>query len=320
MKAVVYTRYGPPDVLQISEVEKPVPNDDQVLVKIQAVSLNPADWHLRRGELLARPGTGLLRPKDTISGADFAGQVEAVGKNIIEYKPGDEVFGRRAPNGFAEYVCVSVKPIALKPANITFEQAAAVPIAGLTALQSLRDAGRLQPGQKVLVNGASGGVGTFAVQIAKALGADVTGVCSARNAAMVRWLGADRVMDYKREDFTRSSEIFDLIVDNIGNHSIGGYLRALSSKGRCVIVGFSSLGLLFQHIALGQVVSAFGGRKIGTMMSRIKTDDLYALKDMIEAGKVTPYVDKVYPLSDTAAAFRYLEEGHARGKVIVTME
>lgn len=320
MKAVVYTRYGPPDILQIAEVEKPVPNDDQVLVKIRAVSLNPADWHLRRGELLARPGTGLISPKDTISGADFAGQVEAVGKNIIEYKVGDEVFGRRAPNGFAEYVCVSIKPIALKPTNISFEQAAAVPFAGLTALQSLRDAGRLQQGQKVLVNGASGGVGTFAVQIAKALGADVTGVCSARNAAMVRWLGADRVIDYKRNDFTRSGEIFDLIVDNIGNHSIIGYLRSLSSKGKCVIVGFSSPGMLFQHIALGRLVSTFGGKKIGTMVSRFKADDLYALKDMIEAVKVTPYVDKVYPLHETVAAFRYLEEGHARGKVIVTMD
>lgn len=322
MKAIVYTRYGPPDVLQVKEVEKPAPDDNQLLVRVQAVSLNPAESHLRKGMFIARVlgRSGLLRPKHPVLGADIAGRVEAVGKDVTQFQPGDEIFGRRAPNGFAEYVCVSEKPIALKPANVTFEQAAAVPVAAVTALQSLRDAGQLQPGQKVLINGASGGLGTFAVQIAKAFGADVTGVCSTRNLELVCSLGADRAIDYTREDFSRNGQRYDLIIDNVGNRSITDYRRALTPQGICVVTGFTSVALLFQHILWGRLVSRAGGQQIGNMIAQITKRDMVVLKELIEAGKVTPFIDRSYQLSEVVEAYRYLETKRARGKIVVTME
>lgn len=320
MKAIVYTRYGPPGVLQIEEVEKPVPDDSQVLVKVIAVSLNPAEAHMRRGQLIARPVSGLLKPKDTISGADISGRIEAVGKNVTQYQPGDEVYGRRSPNGFAEYVCVSENPIALKPSNMSFEQAAAVPTAGLTALQSLRDAGQLQPGQKVLINGASGGVGTFTVQIARSFGAHVTGICRTSNLDLVLSLGADRVIDYTREDFIRNGQLYDLIIDNVGNHSVSDYTRLLNPQGICVIVGYSSTGLLFQHLVLGRLVSRIGSKKIGNMLAHVRKQDLLYLKELMEAGKLVPVIDKSYPLGEVHEAYRHLESGHARGKIVVRME
>lgn len=322
MKAIVYTKYGPPGVLQLQDVEKPMPNDDQVLVKVHAISLNPIDWHVRNGMLLARlmTGAGLLRPKHTIPGADFSGRVEAVGRNVTRFQPGDEVFGRRAPGGFAEYLCVSENPIAQKPANITFEQAAAVPVAAITALQSLRDVGQIQSGQKVLVNGASGGVGTFAVQIAKAFGTEVTGVCSTRNLDLVRSIGADRVIDYTRDDFTRTGQQYDLIVDNVGNHSVLDLARALRPKGICVSVGFSSIGRAFQNGLQKRFIPRAGGTKFGGIMARINHKDLALLKELMEAGKIVPVIDRCYPLREVPEAFRYAEEGRARGKVVVSLD
>ena len=321
MKAIVYTSYGTPDVLHIEEVEKPSPNDNQVLVKVHAVSLNPAEAHMRSGMLIARliGGKGLFKPERTILGADFAGRIEAVGNAVTEFHPGDEVFGRKEPGGFAEYLCVSEKPIMLKPANISFEQAAAVPVAALTALQSLRDAGHLQPGQTVLINGAAGGLGTFAVQIAKAFGADVTGVCSTGNLELVCSLGADRAIDYKRQDFTRNGEQYDLIVDNVGNHSVFDYQRALKPDGICVITGYSSLGLMLQHQVMGRLISKNGKKKIGNMLAHIKKEDLRLLKELMEAGKVVPFIDKTYSLSQVPEAYRYLETRHARGKIAVSL-
>ena len=322
MKAIVYTEYGSPDVLKLEEVEKPTPKDDQVLVRVHAASLNPAEAHLRRGMLMARvfAGKEFLKPKKTILGADIAGRVEAVGKNVTQFKPGDEVFGRRDPDGFAEYVCVSENPIALKPTNMTFEQAAAVPVAAITALKSLRDAGQIRAGQKVLINGASGGVGTFTVQIAKAFGAHVTGVCRTQNLDLVRSLGADQVIDYTREDFTRNGQRYDLIIDNVGNHSISDYARALTPKGICVIVGFTSVSLLLQHLLLGRLISKIGSKKIGMMMAHIKKTDLVLLKEMMEARKLSPVIDKCYPPNEVSEAYRRLEEKHARGKLVVTLE
>ena len=274
------------------------------------------------GKLMARVigQNGLLKPKNTMLAADIAGRVEAVGKNVTQFKPGDEVFGRKSPNGFAEYVCVSENPIALKPANITFEQAAAVPVAAVTALQSLRDAGQVQPGQKVLINGAAGGLGTFSVQIAKAFGADVTGVCSTRNLEQTRSLGADRVIDYTREDFTRNGQRYDLIIDNVGNHSILDYRRALNPKGICVITGYTSMVLMIQNMILGRLMSKIGTfGKIGTMLAHITKKDLVVLKELMEAGKVVPVVDRCYLLSEVSEAYRYLITRHARGKIVVTL-
>lgn len=321
MRAIVYTRYGPPEVLQLQEVERPVPNDDQVLVKVHAVSLNPADWHARSGMLLARiMNGGLLRPKQSISGADFAGRVEAVGKNVTGFKPGDEVFGRRDPGGFAEYVTVSQNPIALKPANLSFEQAAAVPVAAITALQGLRDHGELQPGQRVLVHGASGGVGTFAVQIAKAFGAEVTGVCSARNLDLVRSIGADQVIDYTRDDFTRTGQQYDLIIDNVGNRSVLDLARALRPNGICVGVGFSSVGRMLTNGLQQRLIPRAGGTKFRGFIARMNQKDLVVLKELMEAGQVVPVIDRTYSLGEVPEAFRYAEAGHARGKVIVTLD
>lgn len=322
MKAIVYHEYGPPNVLHIQEVEKPTPNDDQVLVNVHSVSLNPAEAHMMSGMLMARiiGGNGLLKPKNIIPGADFAGWVEAVGKHVTQFKPGDEVFGRRGAGGLAEYVCVTENPIALKPANMTFEQAAAVPVAGVTALQSLRDDGQIQRGQKVLINGASGGVGTFTVQIAKAFGADVTGVCSTKNLGLVRSLGADRVIDYTRENFSQTGQRYDLIIDNVGNHPVSDYVRALNAKGVCVVVGYTSMGLLLQYMLLGLLISRIRGKKIGTMLAHIKQNDLVVLKELMEAGKVVPVVDKCYSLSQVPEAYWYLKTRHASGKIVVNFK
>ena len=321
MKAIVYTDYGSPDVLQLKEVEKPTPTDNQVLVKVHAASANPLDFHLMRGEpFLARLGTGFLKPKNPKVGADIAGQVEAVGRNVTEFQPGDEVFGV-CSGGFAEYAIAGQLKLALKPANLSFEAAAAVPVAAFTALQGLRDKGQIQTGQKVLINGASGGVGTFAVQIAKSYGAEVTGVCSTRNLDMVRSIGADHVVDYTREDFTRNGQHYDLIYDAVGNRSVSDYKRALSPQGMCVIAGFTTFLRLFEHIVVGPWMSRAGGKTIGFQgMATTPKKDLLVIKELLEAGKVVPVIDKCYPLSETAEAIRYLEEGHAKGKVIITVE
>jgi len=322
MKAIVYERYGPPEVLQLKEVEKPAPGDNEILVKIHAASINPADWHLLRAEpFIARLSTGLFKPRNPIPGIDIAGQVEAVGKNVTEFHPGDEVFGDCGLGGaLAEYVCVKEKNLALKPANISFAQAATISVAATSALQSLRDKGQVQPGQTVLINGASGGVGTFTVQIARSFGAVVTGVCSARNMDMVRSLGADQVIDYTKEDFTRTGRGYDLIIDNVGNRTVSDLKRTLNPNGNCVIVGFTSLSLLFQHLFLGPVTSMMGSRKIGILGTAYgNKKDLLFLKELLETDKIVPVIDRRYPLSEVPDAIRYLEEGHARGKVVITL-
>jgi NADPH:quinone reductase-like Zn-dependent oxidoreductase len=318
MKAIVYHKYGPPDVLQLKDVEKPTPRDNEVLVKVHAAAANPADWHLMRAEpFLARLENGLLKPKNTKLGADVAGRVEAVGRNVTQFQVGDEVFGGMTLNelgGFAEYVCAPEELLALKPARLTFEQAAAVPLAAFTALQGLRDKGQIQPGQKVLINGASGGVGTFAVQIAKSFGTEVTGVCSTRNLDMVRSIGADHVIDYTQEDFTRKGQQYDLIFDAVGNRSVSDYKRALSPNGICAVAGFTNLSRLFQVMLLG-------GKKIGRMeTAKPDKKDLAFIKELLEAGKVVPVIDRLYPLPEVPEAIRYLEEGHARGKVVITVK
>ncbi len=320
MKAIVCEKYGPPDVLQLKEVENPAPSDGEILVKIHAASANPADWHLMRGApFFARFGEGLRKPKDPRLGIDIAGRVEAVGKNVTQFHPGDEVFGGCA-GGFAEYASARENSLALKPANRSFEEAAAVPVAATTALQGLRDKGQIRPGQKVLVNGASGGVGTFAVQIAKSFETEVTAVCSTRNLEMVRSIGADHVIDYTREDFTRNGQHYDLIYDAVGNHSVSDYKRALSPQGTCVIAGFSGVPRLFEHVVLGPLRSKTGNKKVGLMgIAKINQKDLVVLKELLEAGKVVPVIDRYYPLSQTAEAIRYLEEGHARGNVVITV-
>ena len=318
MKAIVYTKYGSPDVLQFKDVEKPTPKAHEVLVKIHASSANPADWHLMRAEpFLARLANGLLKPKNTRLGADVAGRVEAIGSNGTQFQPGDEVFGEMTLDvlgGFAEYVAAPEALLALKPANLTFEQAAAVPLAAFTALQGLRDKGQIKPGQKVLINGASGGVGTFAVQIAKALGAaEVTGVCSTRNFDLVRSIGADQVIDYTQTDFTKTGQRYDLIFDTVGNRSVADLKRALTPNGICSVAGFTTLARLFQVMLLG-------GKQVG-LMETAKTNktDLLILKELLEAGKVVPVIDRRYPLAQTADAIRYLETGRARGKVVITI-
>ena len=323
MKAIVYAKYGPPDVLELKEVEKPTPKEDEVLVEVHAASANPLDWHRMRGApFLVRLQDGLRRPKNPMLGADIAGRIEAVGKNVTEFQPGDEVFGDCGwCGGFAEYVCAKENALALKPANITFEEAAAAPVVAFTALQGLRDNGQIQSGQKVLINGASGGVGTFAVQIAKSFGAEVTGVCSTRNLDMVRSIGADQVIDYTQEDFTKNGRHYDLIYDAVGNRSVSDYKRALKPRGTCVITGFTTLSRLFQHMILGPLISMSGSKKIVMQgVAKPNQKDLVFVKELLEAGKVIPVIDRCYPLSETAEAIRYLEEGHARGKVVITVE
>ncbi len=318
MKAAVYTRYGPPDVVQVTDVEKPVPKDNEVLIKVRAASVNPVDWHFVRGApYLVRIMTGLRKPKITRPGVDVAGQVEAVGRNVTQFKPGDEVFGG-CRGAFAEYACAIEDRLALKPANITFEDAAAVPVAALTALQGLRDKGRIQPGHKVLVDGASGGVGTFAVQIAKSFGAEVTAVCSPRNVDKARSIGADHVIDYTREDFTQSGQRYDLILGANAYHSIFDYRRALSQDGVYVMAGGGGAQGL-QTMLLGPLLSLIGSKKMRFFITKMSKKDLIFLKDLLEAGKVVPVIDRRYPLSGVAEALRYLEAGHAQGKVVITV-
>lgn len=320
MKAILFPKYGSPDVLQFADVEKPTPDENQVLVKVIAASVNPLDWHRMRGKpFLVRMSEGLRKPKYQKLGADLAGRVESVGKNVTEFKPGDEVFGVGS-GSFAEYALAGKSKLVTKPANLSFEAAAAVPVAAFTALQGLRDTGQIQAGQKILVNGASGGVGHFAVQIAKSYGAEVTGVCSTPKLGMVRSIGADHVVDYTREDFTRNGQHYDLIYDAVGNRSVSAYLRALSSQGKCVIAGFTSLPRLFEYMILGRFMSKTAGRQIiGQGLASTAHENLLVIKELLETGKVIPVIDKCYPLSETAEAIRYLETGHARGKVIVVV-
>src|SRR5436305_1273226 len=326
MKAIVYCDYGLAN-LKLEEVEKPAPNDDQILVRVRATSVNPYDWHFVEGTpKFMRLGVGLRKPKDTRLGVDYAGTVEAVGKNVTQFKPGDEVFGGKG-GSFAEYVCVRQdRLVATKPANITFDQAGSADIAGVTALQAVRDKGKVQSGQKVLINGASGGVGTFAVQIATSYGADVTGVCSTRNVDLVRSLGADHVIDYTKEDFTKGDQRYDVILDNVANHSISEYRRVLTPNGIYVMIGGGSaneqgfLGPLGKALNAA-VYSRFVKQKMGMMMAQPSTQDLTLLAEMVQSGKLKTVIDRTYKsLSEVPDAIRYLEEGHARGKVVITVE
>ncbi len=323
MKAAVYTRYGPPEILEIKDVAKPVPQDNEVLVKVRAASLNPLDWHFLRGTpYLVRLIAGLHKPKITRLGVDVAGHVEATGRNATQFQPGDEVFGT-CRGAFAEYVCTAESALVTKPHHVTFEQAASVPIAAFTALQGLRDKGRIQARQKVLINGASGGVGTFAVQIAKSFGAQVTGVCSTKNLDMVRSIGADQVIDYTREDFTRGEGRYDLILDCMGNHSLSAHRRVLNAQGICVEVGGPAdrwmIGPLFRWIK-ALVLSEFGNKKQVGFIARSNKKDLTTIGEILATGKVTPVIDRRYRLSEIREAIRYLEEGHARGKVVIAFE
>src|SRR5215469_6012913 len=327
MKAIVYCDYGLKN-LKLADIEKPVPNDDQILVKVHAVSVNPYDWHFIEGTPKAiRPMIGGLRkPKDTRLGVDFAGTVETVGKNVVQYKPGDEVFGG-STGAFAQYLCRrATGSVALKPAGLTFEQAAAINIAGITALQAVRDQGKVQSGQKVLINGASGGVGTFAVQLAKNFGAEVTGVCSTRNVKLVQSLGADHVIDYTKEDFTKGDQKYDVILDNVANHSLSECLRVLNPNGIYVLIGGGGvteqgfLGGLAKALDAA-VYSKFVKQKMGMMMADPSTKDLTLLGDMVQSGKLKTVIDRTYKsLSEVPDALRYLEQGHARGKVVITVE
>jgi NADPH:quinone reductase-like Zn-dependent oxidoreductase len=320
MKAVVRTKYGSPDVLQFADIATPVPADNEALIKLCAASVNPLDLFLMKGMPWNRVIPGLRTPKCQVIGCDIAGRVEAVGGNVTQFRPGDEVFGVTGfgGNGFAEYVCAMENKIALKPANLSFEQAAAVPIAASTALQGLRDQGRIQPGQKVLIEGASGGVGTFAVQIAKAFGAEVTAVCSARNVQTARSLGADKVLDYTQVDFARSGQRYDLILAANAHHSIWDYPRALHQDGIYVAAG-GAVGRILQAFLLGPLLSRMGRKKMGFFLANINQKDLAFLKDLLEARKVVPVIDRAYPLSAAADALRYLAEGHAQGKVVLTV-
>jgi NADPH:quinone reductase-like Zn-dependent oxidoreductase len=320
MKAILYTKYGSPVVLQLKELEKPTPKDDEVLIKVQAASVNALDWHLLTADiiLVRLMGGGLLKPKTTIPGVDVAGRIEAVGRNVKQFQPGDEVFGGCGSGSFAEYACARETRLAAKPAGMTFEQAASVPIAALTALQGLRDQGQIQPGQKVLINGASGGVGTFAVLIAKSFGAEVTAVCSTRNLDQARSMGADQVIDYTQEDFTRNGQKYDLILAANGYHPLSAYKRALSPKGIYVMAG-GSIAQLIQAMLLGRWMSEKGGKKMGAVSAKINQKDLVVMKELFEAGKVVPVIDRRYPFSEVVEAFRYFGEGHAKGKIVITM-
>ena len=333
MKAIVYTEYGSPDVLQLKEVEKPTPKEDEALVRVHAASLNAADFEMLRGTWSARFG-GLLKPRHKILGSDIAGRIEAVGRNVKQFHPGDEVFGDLSECGFgafAEYVSVPENALRLKPASMTFEEAAAVPSAGVVALQNLRgvgssslsfllsDKGHIQSGQKVLINGAGGGVGTFAVQLAKSFGAEVTGVDSTRKLDMLRSIGADHVIDYTQEDFTKSGQRYDFILEVVASRSIFDYKRALSPKGIYVMVG-GSLAAILQGFLLGPLISMTGSKKMGSVMWKPNNqEDLAILEELFAAGKVAPVIDRRYPLSEVPEALRYLEEGHAKGKVVITV-
>jgi len=323
MRAIVRNTYGSPDVLELQEIDKPDVTDDEVLVRVRAASVNPADWYSVTGTpYVARTQMGLRKPKSNRTGVDFAGTVEAVGRNVTQFRPGDEVFGGK-DGAFAEYVCVREdRAVVPKPVNVTFEQAAAVPVAALTALQGLRDKAQLQPGQKVLINGASGGVGTFAVQVAKALGAEVTGVCSTRNVDVVRSLGADHVVDYTQEDFTRSDQRYDLMFDVAGSRSWSECRRVLNPQATLVIVGAPKGNRLMgplSHIVKVRLAALRGSQKAVFFIAKFNKADMLALRDLLEAGNVTPVIDRRYELSEIADALRYLGEGHAQGKVVLTV-
>jgi NADPH:quinone reductase-like Zn-dependent oxidoreductase len=320
MKAIVYTKYGPPDVLSLKETEKPAPKDDEVLLRIRAASLNAYDLRfLRADPFLIRMMTGgFFKPIHQILGADVSGRVEAVGGSVKRFKPGDEVFGEIGSGGLAEYARAKESSLSLKPTGMTFDQAAALPMAALTALQGLRDHGRIQTGQKVLIHGAGGGVGTFAVQIAKAFGADVTAVCGPKNVELVRSLGADRVIDYSKENVARQDRRFDLIFAVNGYHSIFEYRRMLTPKGSYIMAG-GTLAQILQALILGPVLAKADGRKIGSFTAQMDPKDLELIKRLCAAGKVKPVIDRRYPLNEAPDAFRYLEQGHARGKVVITV-
>ncbi|MBB2914534.1 NADPH:quinone reductase-like Zn-dependent oxidoreductase [Streptosporangium becharense] len=328
MKAFVLRSYGSPDALELTEIDKPVPGDGEVLVRVRATSVQPYDWHLMRGEpyiaRLMAGGPGLRKPKITILGADIAGQVEAVGRGVTEFRPGDEVFAMPKQGGFAEYVCVRESELAPKPKNLSFEQAAAVPLAAGTALLGLRDEGRIQAGQRVLVHGASGGVGTFAVQIAKAFGAEVTGVCSTRNVELVRSIGADEVIDYTVEDFTRKGQRYDLLLDNAGSRPGSACRRALTPKGTYVVVGGPGGRWLqpIPHVLAALAVSPFTSRRTATadvVRCTENKQNLITLTGFIEDGRITPVIDRRYPFEEIPEAVRYQEQGRAAGKVVITI-
>jgi NADPH:quinone reductase-like Zn-dependent oxidoreductase len=321
MKAVIQTKYGPPDVLKIEELEKPVPKDQQVLIKVHAASINAADWRgMRANPVIIRlMGGGLTKPKNPRMGSDLAGRVEAVGETVTQFQPGDEVFGC-AKGAFAEYVLARESYIAPKPVSVSFETAAAVPVAALTAMQGIRYAGGIQPGQKVLIQGASGGVGTFAVQLAKVFGAEVTAVSSPRNIDMVRSMGADYVIDYTKEDFTRNRQGYDLIFAVNGYHSLSDYKRALNPQGVYVCAG-GALSQMFEVMLLGKWMSRNGDKKLGSMgIAKVIQEDLVTLGELLEAGKIAPIIDGSYPLSEIAEAMRYVEDKHAQGKVVITVD
>src|SRR2546421_677804 len=326
VKAIVYCDYGLTN-LKLQDVEKPVPNDDQLLVRVRAASVNPYDWHFIEGTpyIMRGMGVGLRKPKDTRLGVDFAGTVEAVGKNVTQFKPGDEVFGGKG-GAFAEYITPRAdRAVELKPANVSFEEAASVNIAGLTALQAVRDKGKTQPGQKVLINGASGGVGTFAVQIAKIFGADVTGVCSTRNVDLVKSLGADRVIDYTKEDYAKSDQKYDVILDNVANHSLSENRKLLPPNGKYVMIGGGSANQQGWIGSLGKPLKAlimkpFVSQQMGMMMAEMNQSDLKYFADQMQNGKLKPVIDRTYKLSEIQQAIAYVEEGHARGKVIIVVD
>ncbi len=324
MKAIRYCEYGSPDVVKLEKVEKPVPNDNQILIKVRAASLNALDAYMIRDAWLNRLIFGLRKPRDTRLGRDVAGVVEAVGKNVTQFKPGDEVFGI-SRGALAEYACTFERALVMKPPNVSFEQAASLPLAGLTALQGLRE-GKIQPGQKVLVNGATGGVGTFAVQIAKSLGAEVTAVCSTRNVDLVRSIGADHVIDYTKEDFTKSDQRYDVIFDNVANHSFAERRRVLNPKGVCVLAGMGGAGVkggeairrIVGNLFIARGLSSFTNQKFAQYMTKMSKQDLIMLGDLIKAGKITPVIERTYKLNDAPEALRQLDAGHARGKLVIT--
>ncbi|MCX6651290.1 MAG: NAD(P)-dependent alcohol dehydrogenase [Methanomassiliicoccales archaeon] len=324
MKAVVCSKYGPPEVLQLKEVEKPVPKENEVLIKVHAASINKADWIMIRGKpfVVRIMASGLLKPKNKIPGSDVAGRVEAVGKEVRQFHPGDEVFGNLAECGrgaYAEFACATEDALVLKPANITFEEAAASPLAAITALQGLRDKGKIRPGQKVLIYGASGGVGTFAVQIAKSFGAEVTAVCSTRNLEIARSIGADHVIDYTKEDLTKNGHHYDLIIGANGYRRISDYKRALSPKGIYVMSGGSG-AQISQALLLGPLISMTGNKKMGSLTAKLRKEDLAVVSELLKDGKVVSFIDRQYHLDDVAEAFQYFEDGKARGKIVITIE
>ena len=326
MKAIRYCEYGSPDVVKLDEIEKPAPEDNQVLIKVRAASLNAFDAYVIRDTWLGRLIFGLRKPRDARLGQDVAGQVEAVGKNETQFKPGDEVFGI-SRGALAEYACTPERALAAKPANVSFEQVASLPLAGLTALQGLRE-GKIQAGQKVLINGATGGVGTFAVQIAKSLGAEVTAVCSTRNLDLVRSIGADHVIDYTKDDFTKSDERYDVIFDNVCNHSFAERRHVLNPKGICVLAGMGgagvkaseAIGRIAGNIFTARASSLFTDQKFAQYRTKSSKQDLTLLADLIRTGKITPVIDRRYKLGEAPEALRYLNEGHVRGKVVITVE